>query len=266
MTAEQYFNSPGVSKSSLDAFSRCPAYYHAMHIAKTIKRDATPAMEFGTLLHSLVLDGRADFHAKPDGMNFATKEGKAWREEHSGLPILSLNDSNDLYKMADAIKNHPHAAPLFSTGKPEVSLFAKHKNGLDIKGRLDWLSDYYIVDIKTTTDASDKGIYGSMKSFRYWLQAAFYLNLAKLNGLQNCKDFYFVFIERGGLVNIWQMSQPDIEMGNIVMDSELDSLLECYENDEWPDYSATKPEPRHLPPFVFPSLITDLSGVESFNK
>jgi len=262
MTAQEYFSHPGISKSSLDDFARCAAHYHAVHIAKTVKRETTPAMQFGSLLHGLVLEGRADYHTKPDGMTFASKEGKAWKEAHLDKPILSAADAADLQTMSSAILRHPHAAPLFGKGKPEVALFGQHKaSGLPIKGRLDWLAERHVVDIKTTADASDKGIIGSMKSYRYWLQAAYYLRLAQQNGF-NCFDFYFVFIERGGLINIWQMSQTDIDCGNIVMDAELERLADCIEADEWPDYAAAKPTPKILPPYVFPAATAELTGAE----
>jgi hypothetical protein len=77
--AADYFATPGVSKSALDDFARCPAYYKARRDGK-IERTETPAMQFGTLLHGLVLLGKADFHVKPDGMTFASRDGKAWKE------------------------------------------------------------------------------------------------------------------------------------------------------------------------------------------
>jgi hypothetical protein len=54
--------------------------------------DPTPAMQIGTALHLAVLEPErfaVEVVAKPEGMSFASKEGKAWREAHEGLLVVS---------------------------------------------------------------------------------------------------------------------------------------------------------------------------------
>jgi exodeoxyribonuclease VIII len=267
MTAQEYFAHPGVSKSSLDDFARCPAYYHAAHIARTVKRETTPAMQFGSLLHGLVLEGRADYHTKPDGMTFASKDGKAWKEAHQDKPILSADTAAELQAMASAILRHPHAAPLFGKGQAELAMFGTHKEtGLAIKGRADWvgLADFgkhRLVDIKTTADASNAAFSRSIATYRYHVQAAMYCELAKQNGYQ-VDDFYFIAIEKGDvpLINVRVLSQAAIELGKITLDAQLRDLKACSESDFWPDYSGADNGPGviDLPPWSY----TDTTGCE----
>ena len=266
MPAEDYFAAPGVSKSSLDDFAKCPAYYNARKTG-LIHRTTTPAMEFGTLLHSLVLLGRADFHVKPDDMTFASKDGKAWRDAHADKPILKSETASKLQAMASAILRHPHAAPLFGKGHSEVSMFGTHKEtGLAIKGRADWVGEmphgkHRIVDIKTCEDASNSGFAKSIASYRYHVQAAMYLELANQNGLQ-CDDFYFIAIEKGEvpLINVRLLKSDAVELGKVTLDAQLRELKACMESGVWPDYSGASAVPQliDLPQWSY----TDNSGCE----
>lgn len=234
-----YRKADGISKSALDDFAVCPAYYRAKQLGQ-IAEKPTAAMQYGTLLHSLVLDGRADFYTKPDGMTFASKDGKAWRDDHQDKPIVSATEAAELTSTASAILKHRHAAPLFGQGASEVSLFGVHKEtGLAIKGRADWLGKTHIVDIKTTADASNRGLSNSINSFRYHVQAAMYLTLAQQNGL-DVDSFYFVAIERGEfpLINVRKLSPEAVERGQQILDKQLLDLSNCIKTDTWPDYSG----------------------------
>jgi exodeoxyribonuclease VIII len=261
LPATDYRAAEGISKSELDDFAICPAFYNAKKRG-LIERESTPAMQFGTLLHGLVLDGVADYHIKPDGMTFASKDGKAWRDQHQDKAIISQSEANELHHAAGAILKHRHAAPLFGIGDAEASLFGIHReSGLLIKGRADWLGSNHIVDIKTTADASNRGLSKSILSFRYHVQAAMYLELAKQNG-REVDGFYFIAIERGEfpLINVRKLSQEAIELGKIVLDKQLRDLAECINSDTWPDYSGKtdKASEIDLPPFAY----TDTTGFE----
>jgi hypothetical protein len=263
LPATDYRAMEGISKSALDDFAICPAYYHAKRTS-LIADKPTAAMQYGTLLHSLVLDGRADFHIKPDGMTFASKDGKAWRENHLDKPIVSQTEADELMATSSAILKHPHAAPLFGSGKSEVSLFGVHREtGLPIKGRADWLGNNHIVDIKTTADASNRGLSQSINSFRYHVQAAMYLTLAQQNGL-DVDSFIFVAIERGEfpLINVRKLSPEAVERGQQILDKQLLDLSNCIKSQVWPDYSGdtTKPGEIDLPPYAY----NDLTGAQSF--
>ena len=261
LPSKDYRAAKGVSKSALDDFAVCPAYYKAKREG-AISDESTPAMTYGTLLHSLVLDGKAAFHTKPAGMTFASKEGKAWREAHQDLPICPQDEADELHRTASAILKHPHAAPLFGSGASEVSLFGVHREtGLAIKGRADWLGKTHIVDIKTTSDASNRGLSHSINNFRYHVQAAMYLTLAQQNGLA-VDSFYFIAIERGEfpLINVRKLSPQAIERGQQILDKQLLDLAKCRASDIWPDYSGDCATPGEidLPPYAY----TDITGAE----
>lgn len=260
LVGDDYRALAGVSKSMLDDFAKCPAWYYQMQIVKSVKSEKSPALQYGTLLHSLVLDGEAKFHAKPDGMSFASKEGKEWRAAHSDAPIISEEEANTLQKTANLILTHPIASKLFAKGRSEVSMFGVHnETGMTIKGRADWINDNMIVDIKTTQDASNKGLSKSISNFGYHRQAWLYLELAKQNGL-NLDQFVFIAIEKGSvpLINVRSLSQAAIEQGGIEINSMLFDLNKCIKSGIWKDYSGDEIAEIDLPPWAY----SDTTGME----
>ena len=75
-----YRRAAGANQSSLKKILESPAHYQAALKNKIIP---TPAMEMGTAVHCLTLDGPEAFEAqyivKPDGIKLNTKEGKEWK-------------------------------------------------------------------------------------------------------------------------------------------------------------------------------------------
>ena len=263
LPAADYRKSEGVSKSSLDTFADCPAKFKAEQDG-IIKRESSPAMTFGTLLHSLVLDGRADFHVKPDGMTFASKDGKQWKLDHADKPIIGQDEADELIRTSSAILKHRHAAPLFGQGASEVSLYGVDKeSGLKIKGLADWLAKTHIVDIKTTRAADNRSISRAIADYAYHRQAALYLDLANQNGL-DLGAFYFVFIERGDLplINVRKIATEAIEQGRIEYQKLLRDLAECQRTGIWLDYSGDGEQPGEvdLPAWCY----ADMTGAETF--
>src|SRR5690606_11028449 len=62
---DTYQSAPGESKSALDLLVRSPLDYRRWRNGQ-LKRTATDAMQMGSALHALVLEGREDFVVHPD--------------------------------------------------------------------------------------------------------------------------------------------------------------------------------------------------------
>ena len=265
LPADIYRKSEGVSKSSLDTFADCPAKFKAEQDG-IIRRESSPAMTFGTLLHAAVLDGKAEYAIKPDGMSFASKEGKAWRAaQDPNQVIVSQDEHDELIRTSSAILKHRHAAPLFGSGASEVSLWGKDvESGLIVKGRADWLGKGHIVDIKTTRAADNRSISRAIADYAYHRQAALYLDIANHNGL-DIGAFYFVFIERGDLplINVRKIAVEAIDQGRIENGKLLRDLAECQRTGIWPDYSGTTEHPGEvdLPAWKY----ADMTGAEKID-
>jgi hypothetical protein len=95
---------------------------------------------------------------KPAGLNLATKEGKQWKADHEGRPIISCDDYQQIQRMHGApVANKDAKQLLASCDKRELPIFAT-LCGVPCKALLDACGEAagrkIICDIKTTDDAS----------------------------------------------------------------------------------------------------------------
>ena len=85
MQTTDYKRSTGVSQSELKTLAESPRKYEAEYILKTLKREQTDAMRFGSLVHCLVLEPE-DFEdhfvvIPPEALaSNGHRRGKAWDE------------------------------------------------------------------------------------------------------------------------------------------------------------------------------------------
>lgn len=239
----------GVSISALKRITQSPAHYkwHLDH-----PQEQTPAMLLGTLTHLAVFQPEllpGKYAVKPDGMSFATKEGKLWRDSQTG-PIISYEDSLALDGMATSVKNNPTVSNWLLRGNPEVSLFADHDNGLQMKGRVDWMlrDEPVLLDLKTCEDASAFEREAAQR--QYHLQEAYYRQLCALNDVP-VERFVFVVVEKNPPYGV-RLVEYDTEamvIAQAVNEDNLKTLDRCLRSGEWPGYRAT-PEKIKLPKWV----------------
>lgn len=112
------------------------------------------AMAFGTAVHCALLtpDLFYDTYAqKPEGMSFATKDGKAWREAQAGKVIISHEDALRVQAIISAVMDKRIAREVLRDAQPEVSfVWADAGCGEQCKGRIDALTEGYITDLKVS--------------------------------------------------------------------------------------------------------------------
>jgi hypothetical protein len=152
----QYRAAEGISKSSLDwiAPPRTPAHYKAK-VSGLIKDEQTPAMRLGQMIHRAILEWDSlDYVVKPEGMNFATKEGKEWKAAQT-TAIITADEYQTILGMRDSVNAHPAVKRVLANARTEVSLFANGEDGVLRKARIDALpeSGNVIVDIKSCQSA-----------------------------------------------------------------------------------------------------------------
>ena len=174
----------------------------------------TPAMSFGTLVHTLALEPAlaADIvpldetvvGVKADG-TLAKKptETTAWKAavaevEADGKRVVAQADWDRAVAMVDAIHDHPEAGPLIfgSGGVNEESAFWVDDDGVKHKARFDRRIPGALIDLKTTM--AQPGAYSLGKqvtSYGYELSAAHYLAVA--DGLElGVDEFLHVWAEK----------------------------------------------------------------------
>ncbi len=243
LPAETYQQAPGVSHSMVKNMRPTPAHLQA-YLAE--KREPTPAMILGTLVHHAILEPDRPFPqlaVKPEGMKFSTKEGKAWRDaqEQAGKLIITQADYDALVGIVLSVAAHPVCRQIFAQGEREVSLFKtfEHDAGACLrKCRIDFMPfGNSLIDIKTTTDASPAAFAKTIHEMRYFTQAAYYLDLANDSGAAK-ECFLFVAVEKTPpyLVAVYNLDREAISKGRDENFAALLTYIQCSERNEWPGY------------------------------
>jgi hypothetical protein len=245
MPAEQYRAAEGISKSDLDLIAppNTPAHFMA-HKTGMVQREETEAMRLGSITHRAILEPETmaeAYHIKPDGMKFSTKEGKEWQAAHEDKPIVSSDHDKSVKRMRDAVWNHPLAKRLLNGATTEQCFFAADDKNVVRKGRMDAVpkSGNTIVDLKTCESADPEEFGKKVHQYRYHCQAAWYLKLAKLCGLDR-KEFVFICVEKSApyCVACYTLEPQAIELGERLIMADYQRYLNCLESGEWPGYPA----------------------------
>ena len=232
-------------------------------------REMTDAMKNGQALHVATLEpGRFDgmFHICPpaDGR---TKEGKETLTYHSQLAaqekkiMLRQGFKDDDAKfeaiaayrgMAAAIHRSKAASMLLQgQGQNEVSgLYRDEETGLWCKFRCDRIVDSlgYIVEIKSTRDASEWSFAKDVHSMAYHAQAASYIRgVQKITGKKYGHVIIAVESEPPYDVAVYYLDDQGLQTGLLNYTAWLARYAECLNKNQWPGY------PDQLMPLSLPS-------------
>lgn len=236
MPAHQYHAHPNVSKSLLDKLARSPM--HARAYLDGVREEPTPAMQFGTALHTAVLEPErfANEYAVFEG-DRRTKAGKEAYELllNAGATVINRADYDAIRAMALQIRQHPRAGMFLQNGAAEQSVFWTDKiSGVDCKCRPDWTSagGGVILDLKTTEDASPEAFARSVAKYRYHVQASHYLEGTEADW------FLFVAVEKKApyAVAVYELDPEAMEIGRCTRLRDLEVYLSCRDFNQWPGY------------------------------
>jgi len=251
-TFADYVATPGVNCTILDYVRQSPM--HAKHYMDGGMSEETPALRLGSLVHAVMFEPDTitrHYAVKPEGMSFATVEGKKWKADNAGKIPVSWSEFSDLKGMIESLLAHPKARAVFERGAPEVALFGEFENyhagqNVKVKARLDWLSESnYLPDLKTCRDASPRGFARAIEDNWYHMRAAFYLDL--FNRLVDegvaegpkKESFIFVAVENAPpyAVGVYEIDEGAMFAGRSEYHRLLSLYCECVQRGEWPGYS-----------------------------
>ncbi len=236
MPAAIYHGTKALSKSGLDQFRKSPAHFRAWQDGTT-KNESSPALEFGTAVHMAILEPELF------ALNYTlftgdrrNKDGKMAYEAviASGKIPLNQEQWDNITGAAAAVHAHPAAALLVEKIQTEVSCFDSW-NGVKVKARIDGLAKDYIIDVKTTQDASPASFGKSCAQFRYHVQAAWYQRMTGVN------RFIFIAVEKEAPYGVacYELDQQAIDLGHSIIEEQLRTFVECQQLNSWPCYSST---------------------------
>jgi hypothetical protein len=240
-----------VSKHDLDIFRRSPAHYF---VSRMYPKSDTPAMKFGRLVHTAILepDKLAERYAVlPKEIKGRTKAAQEARAEFEaanvGKELVSFADHKRAMDIHWHVRIHEAASNLLGVvTQKELSLFVEDEHGTKRRSRIDAIADFGqldIVDIKTTHDAGKLEFAKDVWNYRYHVQAAYYLDNARLAGL-DAKRFKMIVAETEPpfAVAVYTPSEESIETGRREYQKQLELYRECLEFNSWPAYSQKEQE------------------------
>jgi exodeoxyribonuclease VIII len=261
LTNDEYHAHDAVSKSRLDVIDRSPAHYHYQYTSGQYERTSTRTFDIGSAVHKLILE-QAEFATefavvpknapkRPTSAQLtaakpapATTAAISWWAEfdakHAGKTQISANDMAEITAIYDSVYKHKAANWLLKEGVAESSIFfTEPETGIQCKARPDFFnSDSFIVDVKTTVNASPSAFSWSALKYRYHVQAAFYMDAFYHKFGEYPAGFVFIAIEKEPPYAVaTYMTTPEmLERGGQTYMRNLQTLKRCLENNDWPAY------------------------------
>ena len=242
----EYHADPAISTSHLHAVAASPYHYWKRYLDPDRRPvEPTAAMRLGSLVHCAVLEPDELLQRYGVAGDRRTKAGKeqAAAMAAEGIEAVSEADMVTALLMADAVRQHPAAAALLTTGKAEQSFWwDDQQTGLRCKCRPDWMTGSVLVDLKTTIDASPAGFARSVAAYRYHVQARHYLSGTF------AERFVFIAVEKTYpyAVGVYELDAAAMEHGETLRRRNLATIADCKAINEWPGY-GTDIQPLSLP-------------------
>lgn len=241
LSLARYLSWDAWSSSDLKAMRAGPP---AMVPWRRAHPEESDAMKVGAAAHCALLEperfGGTYVH-KPDGMSFATKEGKAWKAEVAdGRIILTHAEWEQVLAIEAAFDSKPACAEALDRAcEIETSfVWQDEATGLSLKARPDFLcTDGYLYDLKVSRHAAAKAI-----QFRAWAegwmhQLAHYRAGAEACGLKikGCRLIVIGPSEPQHLrVYTVQVKQDAIDACDLENKAALETIAQCLRDDSWP--------------------------------
>lgn len=250
LTHDTYYNDTEyVSNSMLNNLTgKSPEYFRFM---MDNPQPVTPAMKFGSAIHMNVLQPEEfnKHYVVSPKFDKRTKQGKADYAEFVNNNMLKNVVTESEYalieQMTDKLMRDSDAKTLLTNGiKEHIIAWENQEYNIKCRGMLDVYNEQanIIVDLKTTQDSSYYGFASSVRKFKYYKQAAFYLDAVK------AQEFYIVAIEKNPpfSINIIQIGDDLLDKGRELYNRDLEIYKYCTDNDYWPgegfDYLDKKSE------------------------
>jgi hypothetical protein len=245
LPGEEFARRPGLSASFLrDMLAYTPAE------AKRRKEEGRPdseAMQFGRLLHMVVLEPERAEQALITEPEFSGKGARSMRAEwllrNSGKIPVKPKVQAQLLAMADAVMAHPKAGPMFRCiGRNEVSWFWQDRSfGIDCKARADRIfavdpDTVGMLDLKSTRNAKEGFFRYDVRQYGYDVEAVYYTRAVEsIYGVEHKRPFYFVAVEKTAphRVEVWPLLKAERVLAWQKTLKAMEVYAECVRTGVW---------------------------------
>jgi predicted DNA-binding transcriptional regulator AlpA len=276
MLNDEYHATRALGSSGIKRLLKSPAVYR---YECDNPPKPTRAMEIGTYTHAGVLEPELfneTWFRLPEG----DKRRKEYKDQVAEAALANPGKSgidpatwDQIHAMRDAVLAHPMARKLIqpqSRAMVEASFFWNW-DGVECKCRPDFYcpAESYVVDLKTTQDASPEGFARNCANFGYHIQEAFYrTGLAAHN--RAVDRFYFLAVEKEPpyLVGVYTLDGMARMTGRHKCEEALSAYMSCEQTGDWPGLSNEVIQ-LELPRWAVPQdppKSDDLTAIRSVNS
>ncbi|WP_306317303.1 MULTISPECIES: PD-(D/E)XK nuclease-like domain-containing protein [unclassified Streptomyces] len=245
---EYHADRTSISSSGLRALLKpgCPAQFKYDR-----EHPVAPKREFdlGNAVHAEVLGEGHDIVEITEFSDYKKADARALRDEAyaAGKVPLLPKEKAQVDAMAEAIRSHPVAGPLFApgTGVAERSIYwTDPATGVRCRVRPDWLKQLpeltLCVDLKTIRDAAPDTISRAIRDHNYHQQDPFYIDGIYAALKPETVRFIFVFVSKQApyLITVRELHDQDRDIGRARNEKALRIYADCVANDHWPDWTG----------------------------
>ena len=236
--------------------SAAHARYEQLH-----PRVSTGAMDLGTVVHRVLLEGHEDGIVLVEAEDWRTKVAREARDEAHAtgqIPLLAkaIEEVRDMVEVARAYIASSELAGIFARGKPEQTLLWQ-EDTLWCKARPDWLTHDWrtIIHYKTTGRSANPEAFAShMVDMGYDLAAAFYAQGLTAVSTVHAFDVKSVFLvqetEPPYACSLVGLSPGLMELGMLKAERAIKVWRQCLLSGDWPAYPTevcyAEPKPWHM--------------------
>ncbi len=204
--SEYYADRSALSFSQLRDFDQYgPEGYKKLYVTGEWVKEPTDAMEFGSLIHRVLCDGRdldscvvfppADVLAKNGARSTNAYRDWAATMMESNRKIVNDNEYAKAREIVDAVRACPMASQMQHAEYQEQA-FRWSMEGVEWRCKIDMITPNYILDLKTTAKPLDiRSIERLVYESRYHWQAAIYAEALKFANMRP-RPFVFVLVEK----------------------------------------------------------------------
>jgi len=217
-------------------------------------KKATQAMDFGNLVHTMVLEPEKlaeRYITKPDFGDCRSPKNRVkrdeWLDDHTDMTAVTAQEMDDANKMRAQVWTHPTAKRLLSDCESfEKEIYWSDKStGVPCKAKIDGLSDNYTIDLKTAAStmsglggAHPKNMKKVIADRMYFIQAAFYRMAAEQADDLYGRQVYIIFVEKElpFSVGVCRLNIEYLNYGMGICQQFLEIYQQAIVTDDWPDY------------------------------
>jgi len=242
LTINQYHADPALGSTDLGHLLTRPSVFRAYRDG-LVDQDK-PCYAIGSALHSLVLE--PDVFPQlfvPTDLDGRSKAFKDFVAGHADKTVIKQADMDMVKAMAESVMRNGTASQLLVADKEvEMSYFwTDDLTGVACKCRPDAaLFDYegrtVAIDLKTTVDASPRGMARSVANFGYHRQAAWYSHGIEVVTGCPVDLFAFIVVEKSPPYDcgVYYLSEEAIGIGWAECRKALALYRHCEATNDWP--------------------------------